>query len=103
MIHINGYHNKKLAPYLYIVIGWGVMSCVMRHGIPVWQHSGQSNTATSRHCHDVTSDIKATLNNKSMITGNQDQENLNLCNNSDCLNIFTLCISVSTIIFKERR
>ena len=27
------------------------------HGIPVWQHIGQSTTATSRHCCDMTSDV----------------------------------------------
>ena len=29
----------------------------LRHGIPVWQHIGQSTTATSRHRHDMTSDV----------------------------------------------
>ena len=67
---------------LYTVTGWGVMSCVcilwrggvscpvsvycdgvgchvlcLRHGISVWQHIGQSTTATSRHCRDMTSDV----------------------------------------------
>ena len=27
------------------------------HDIPVWQHIGQSTTATSRHCRDMTSDV----------------------------------------------
>ena len=34
----------------------------LRYGIPVWLHIGQSTTATSRHCCDITSDVKATLN-----------------------------------------
>ena len=37
------------------------MHC-LQHGIPVWQHIGQSTTATNRHCRDMThifaSDIK---------------------------------------------
>ena len=42
-----------------------------RYGVPcpvsvalhsVWQHIGQSTTATSRHCRDMTSDVKAMLN-----------------------------------------
>ena len=33
----------------------------LRHGIPVWQHIGQSTTATYRHRHDMTSDVKVSL------------------------------------------
>ena len=29
----------------------------LRHGVPVWQHIGQSITATSRDRRDMTSDI----------------------------------------------
>ena len=29
----------------------------LRHGISVWQHIGQSMTATSRHPRDMTSDV----------------------------------------------
>ena len=29
----------------------------LRHGISVWQHIGQSTTATSRHRRDMTSDV----------------------------------------------
>ena len=29
----------------------------LRHGIPVWQHIGQSTTTTSRHRRDLTSDV----------------------------------------------
>ena len=29
----------------------------MRHGIPVWQHIGQSTTTTSRYHRDMTSDV----------------------------------------------
>ena len=29
----------------------------LRRGIPVWQHIGQSSTATSRHRRDMTSDV----------------------------------------------
>ena len=39
----------------------------LQHGImpgPVWQHVGQSTTATSRHHRDMTSDVKAMLNHK---------------------------------------
>ena len=34
----------------------------LRHAIPVWQHNSQRTTATRRHCRDMTSDVKATLN-----------------------------------------
>ena len=34
----------------------------LRHGIPVWQHIGQSITATSRHRRDMTLDVKEMLN-----------------------------------------
>ena len=34
----------------------------LRHGIIVWQHIGQSTTATSRHRRDMTSDVTATIN-----------------------------------------
>ena len=30
----------------------------LQHGIPVWQHIGQSTTATSRHRRDIVSDVK---------------------------------------------
>ena len=39
------------------------------HCIPVWQHIGQSATATSRHRGDVNLDVKATFNpNKQNLT-----------------------------------
>ena len=37
------------------VVGCHVLC--LRHVIPVWQHIGQSITATSRHHHDMTSDV----------------------------------------------
>ena len=42
--------------------GVGCYVLCLRHDIPVWQHNGQSTTATSRHCSDMSSDIKAMLN-----------------------------------------
>ena len=48
----------------YVCILWqGTMSCPMSAAcIQVWQHIGRSTTATSRHHHNMTSDVKATLN-----------------------------------------
>ena len=37
------------------VVGCHVLC--LRHDIPVWQHIGQSTTATSRHRRDITSDV----------------------------------------------
>ena len=31
----------------------------LRHGIPVWQHTGQSTSATNRRRCDITSDVKS--------------------------------------------
>ena len=39
-----------------------VCKLCLRHGIPVWLHIGQSTIATSKQCHHMTSDVKATLN-----------------------------------------
>ena len=41
----------------------------MQHGIPVWQHIGQSITASSRHRRDTTSDVKSMLNPDKQIYG----------------------------------
>ena len=30
----------------------------LRHGIPLWQHNGQSTTATSRYHRDMTSEVQ---------------------------------------------
>ena len=37
--------------------GVGCRVLCLRHGISVWQHIGQSTTATSRHRRDMTSDV----------------------------------------------
>ena len=43
--------------------GMGCHVWCLKHGIPVSQHIGQMNTtATSRHCQDMTSDVKVVLN-----------------------------------------
>ena len=41
----------------------GVGCCVLClwHGVPVWQHIGQSTTATNRHRRDMTSDVSKRL------------------------------------------
>ena len=39
----------------------------LRHGIHVWQHIGQSTTVPSRHGPDITSYVKATLNQNQSI------------------------------------
>ena len=42
--------------------GVGCHVLCLRHGLPVWQHIGQSTTARSRQCREMTSDfLKATL------------------------------------------
>ena len=50
--------QQQIDPVSVYYDKWGVMSLCLQHDIPVWQHIGQSTTATSRHCHDMTSDVK---------------------------------------------
>ena len=54
--------QRQVSPVSVYCDGVGCHVLCLRHGIPVWQHTGQSTTATSRHCRDMTSDVKATLN-----------------------------------------
>ena len=42
--------------------GVGFHVLCLCHAIPVGQQNGQNSTATSRDCHNMTSDVKATLN-----------------------------------------
>ena len=53
--HINGLHSDRSALCYCEGVGCHVL-CLWR-GIPVWQHIGQSTTATSRHRQDMTSDV----------------------------------------------
>ena len=47
---------------LYTMAHVGCHVLCLQHGTPVWQHIGQSITATSRYCRDMTTNVKATLN-----------------------------------------
>ena len=50
-------------------MAWCVMSRVLSHGIPVWQHIGQSTIATSWHlCDYDLRCLKATLNPNKQIS-----------------------------------
>ena len=54
----------QVSPVSVYCDGVGCHVLCLRHGIniSVWQHIGQSTTATSRYSSDITSDVKATLN-----------------------------------------
>ena len=52
-----------LVPDFYLVLhglrlGLGCHVLCLRHGIPLWQHIGQSTTATIKNRRDMTSDVK---------------------------------------------
>ena len=55
------YVATKVAILMVIVSvhcdGVGCRVLCLRHGISVWQHIGQSTTATSRHLRDMTLDV----------------------------------------------
>ena len=50
--------KQQVDPVSVYCDGVGCRVLCLRHGIPVWQHIGQSATATSRHRRDMTSDVK---------------------------------------------
>ena len=55
--------QRQVGPVSVYCDGVGSHVLCLRHGVPVRQHIGQSPTATSRHCRDMTSDVtEATLN-----------------------------------------
>ena len=54
--------QQQVGPVCVYCDGVGCHVLCLRHGIPVWQHIGQSTTATNRHCRDMTSDVKVTFN-----------------------------------------
>ena len=49
--------QRQVGPVSVYYDGVGCRVLCLRHGIPVWQHIGQSTTATSRHRRDMTSDV----------------------------------------------
>ena len=49
--------QRQVGPVSVYCGGVGCHVLCLRHGIPVWQHIGQSTTATSRHRQDMTSDV----------------------------------------------
>ena len=49
--------QRQIGPMSVYCDGVGCHVLCLRHGIPVWQHIGKSTTATSRHHHDMTSDV----------------------------------------------
>ena len=49
--------QRQVGPVSVYCRTLGCQALCLRHGIPVWQHIGQSTTATSRHRRDMTSDI----------------------------------------------
>ena len=51
--------DSKTVSVYYDRVGCHVLC--LQHGIPVWLHIGHSTTAISRHCSDMTSDVKLTL------------------------------------------
>ena len=49
--------QRQVGPVSVYCDGVGCRVLCLRHGISVWQHNGQSTTATSRHRRDMTSDV----------------------------------------------
>ena len=49
--------QRQVGPVSVYCDGVGCHVLCLRHGISVWQHIGQSTTATSRHRRDMTSDV----------------------------------------------
>ena len=49
--------QRQVGPVSVYCDGVGCRVMCLRHGISVWQHIGQSTTATSRHRRDMTSDV----------------------------------------------
>ena len=49
--------QRQVGPVSVYCDGVGCHVLCLRHGIPVWQHIGQSITATSRHRRDMTLDV----------------------------------------------
>ena len=49
--------QRQVGPVSVYCDGVGCRVLCLRHGISVWQHIGQSTTATSRHRRDMTSDV----------------------------------------------
>ena len=49
--------ERQVGPMSVYCDGVGCHVLCLRHGIPVWQHIGQSTTVTSRHRRDMTSDV----------------------------------------------
>ena len=53
--------QRQVGPVSVYCDGVGCRVLCLRHGISVWQHIGQSATATSRHRRDMTSDVSKRL------------------------------------------
>ena len=49
--------QRQMDPVAVYCDAVGCRILCLQHGIPVWQHIGQSITATSRHRRDMTSDV----------------------------------------------
>ena len=56
--------QRQVGPVSVYCEGVGRPVLCLQHGIPLWQHIGQTTTATSRHRPDMTTDVKAALNPK---------------------------------------
>ena len=54
--------QRQVGPVSVYCDGVGCRVLCLRHGISVWQHIGQSTTATSRHRRDMTSDKQTNKN-----------------------------------------
>ena len=50
--------KRQVCPVSIDCDGVGCHVLCLRHGIPEWQHIGQSTTGTSRHHCDMTSDVQ---------------------------------------------
>ena len=49
--------QRQVGPVSVYFDGLGCDALCLRHGILVWQHVGQSTTASSRYRRDMTSDV----------------------------------------------
>ena len=61
------YVPRQVGPVSAHCDGVGCHVLCLWHGISVWQHIGQSTTATSGYCRDMTLDVKVTLNPNKLI------------------------------------
>ena len=59
--------HRQVGPVSVYCEGIGCHVLCLRHGIPVWQHIGQSTTAATRHRRNMTQMFEKTVNSNKQI------------------------------------